>query len=142
MVVTFEAARSKSYVRVRKHLGSPDQKPTATSRPKCPAGREHRLRGVCYLYVRPEYDADLFPNGLPNIKALVRGKRVYDPRNGTTTWSDNWALCVYDYLRDARGFACGDGDVDAATARRPMCRTNWSRSATTAANPATAATGW
>ncbi|AOZ02266.1 hypothetical protein BKK81_23575 [Cupriavidus sp. USMAHM13] len=116
--LTFDGRRTKAYVKVRSHLGSSDQGADDDLVSEVPGWtREHRLRGVCYLYVRLEYDADLFPNGLPNIKALVRGKRVYDPRNGTTTWSDNWALCVYDYLRDARGFACGDGDVDAATVR-------------------------
>ena len=58
----------------------------------------HRLRGVAALYVRLEYDQDKFPSGVPNITALVRGKKVYDPRSGNTTWSQNPALCLNDYL--------------------------------------------
>lgn len=100
-------------LRVRKHLGSPDQLADPDMVSEVPGWTTAcRLRGVCYLYLRLEFDSDIYPNGLPNVKALVRGKRVYDPTNGVTTWSDNWALCVYDYLRDERGFGCTDGDID------------------------------
>ncbi|MGT2429237.1 phage tail protein [Cupriavidus basilensis] len=116
LVVTFEAEVQHRYVRVMKHLGSPDQSADGDMVAEVPGWTwEHRLRGVCYLYVRLEYDADMFPNGLPNIKAVVRGKRLYDPRNGSTSWSNNWALCAYDYLRDERGFGCTDADIDVAT---------------------------
>ena len=35
-----------------------------------------------------------------NVKALVQGKAVYDPRTLTTVYSTNPALCVADYLTD------------------------------------------
>ncbi|NUA26100.1 phage tail protein [Cupriavidus basilensis] len=117
ITVVYEAERSKNIVRIKKHLGSPNQAADGDLIGELPDywTAAHRLCGVCYLYVRLEYDADLFPNGLPNVKAVVKGKRVYDPRNGTTVWSDNWALCTYDYLRDERGFGCTDADIDVAT---------------------------
>ena len=83
----------------------------------------HILRDTAYMYVRLKYDAEQFANGLPNISATVRGKKVYDPRKDSTstvydsalgvstqrlatpsTWSfsQNPALCVYDYLRDTK----------------------------------------
>ena len=58
------------------------------------------LNDTAYLYIRVEYDADLFTNGIPNITALVRGKKVHDPRTGLTEWSDNPALCIADYIND------------------------------------------
>ena len=61
---------------------------------------DHRLQGIAYLYVRLEFDQDVFPNGIPNISALVHGKRVYDPRDATTELSTNPALCIRDYLLD------------------------------------------
>lgn len=117
VTVVYEAERSKNIVRIKKHLGSPNQAADGDLIGELPDywTTAHRLCGVCYLYVRLEYDADLFPNGLPNIKAVVRGKRVYDPRSGRTAWSDNWALCVYDYLRDERGFGCTDADIDVSS---------------------------
>lgn len=116
LVITYEAQQSRSLVRIKRHLGSPDQGADGDLVSEVPGWTwDHRLRGVCYLYVRLEYDADVFPNGLPNIKAVVRGKRVLDPRDGTVSWSNNWALCVYDYLRDERGFGCTDADIDVAS---------------------------
>ena len=61
---------------------------------------DHRLQGIAYLYARLEFDQDIFPNGIPNISALVHGKRVYDPRDATTELSTNPALCIRDYLLD------------------------------------------
>lgn len=116
VAITFEAQRSKSFVRVKKHLGSVDQGADGDMVAEVPGWTwDHRLRGVCYIYVRLEYDADLFPNGLPNVKALVRGKRVRNPSAGAAYWTDNWALCVYDYLKEERGFGCADADIDMAS---------------------------
>lgn len=62
---------------------------------------DHKLQGVAYLYLRLEFDADAFPNGVPEMTALVKGKKVYDPRTATASWSDNPAICVRDYLTNA-----------------------------------------
>jgi hypothetical protein len=61
-----------------------------------------RLRGVAYAYVKLEFDANRFPTGVPAISFLVRGKKVFDPRSQATTWSTNPALCLNDYLTNAR----------------------------------------
>lgn len=60
----------------------------------------HKLSGCAYLSVRLKWSPDLFPNGLPNIRAVVKGKKVYDPRTATTVYSNNSALCAADYLTD------------------------------------------
>lgn len=76
----------------------------------------HRLRGRACAYVRLQYDSDKFPNGVPNISFLVRGKKVYDPRTGVTAWSTNAALCVNDYLTSTRyGLGCNySAEIDNA----------------------------
>ncbi len=76
----------------------------------------HRLRGRACAYVRLQYDSDKFPNGVPNISFLVRGKKVYDPRTGATAWSANAALCVNDYLTSTRyGLGCNySAEIDNA----------------------------
>ena len=43
-----------------------------------------------------------FPNGFPEITAIIKGKKVYDPRTSTTAWSDNPALCLRDYLTSGK----------------------------------------
>lgn len=62
---------------------------------------DHRLRGVAYLGMRFKWDEEAF-SGIPEVTALVTGKKVYDPRTATTAWSDNPALCIRDYLTNTR----------------------------------------
>jgi hypothetical protein len=77
---------------------------------------EHRLRGIAYVYVRLIYDVDVYTQGIPVISALVRGKKLYDPRTSTTAWNSNPALCIRDYLTNTRhGLGVSEGDLDADT---------------------------
>ena len=66
--------------------------------------------GVAYLYVRYEYDQEVFASGVPTVTAVVEGKKVYDPRNTTTVYSNNAALCIRDYIVSAYGLS--DTSVD------------------------------
>lgn len=61
----------------------------------------HRLRGIAYLAIRLKYNPDAF-SGIPEITVLVEGKKVYDPRDDTTAFSANPALCIRDYLTNSR----------------------------------------
>lgn len=72
----------------------------------------HRLQGVAYVYVKLTYDQDVFPRGIPNIKCIVRGKKLYDPRTATTVWSQNMALAVRDYLAGSHGLSAGSSEID------------------------------
>jgi hypothetical protein len=110
-------ASAGSYVRVKKHLGATDQTADSDLVSESAGGwtTDHRLRGIAYLYVRLEFNLDVFPTGVPNIKAVVRGKKLYDPRGGSPSlvqWSDNWALVVRDYLTSSYGLACDDDEID------------------------------
>ena len=70
----------------------------------------HKLSGMAYIAFRLLWDADQFPQGVPNISAVIKGKKVYDPRTSTTAWSQNPALCVRDYMLDEK---YGLGEVSA-----------------------------
>jgi len=72
----------------------------------------HRLQGIAYIYVRFQYNADAFPNGIPSLSCVIRGKKVFDPRTSTTVWSSNPALCIRDYLTSEYGLAQSSGRVD------------------------------
>ena len=65
---------------------------------------DHKLLDTAYMVLRLEHDVDKFAQGLPNISTIVRGKKVFDPDPdvNATAWSDNPALCAYDYLRDTK----------------------------------------
>jgi len=102
-------------VRIRTYLGGPGQVAAPELVAESAGGwtSAHVGTGLAYLYVRLEFDQDVFgQTGLPEITAVVRGKKVRDPRTGVTAWSDNSALCVADYLRDsALGLGCTAGEV-------------------------------
>jgi len=63
---------------------------------------DHILNDTAYLYVKMEYDVEQFAQGMPNISALIRGKKIYNPVTDVTEWTQNSALCVYDYLVDSK----------------------------------------
>jgi len=74
---------------------------------------DHRLRGIAYIYARISYDPDAFPNGLPNISAEIKGKKVLDIRNGSTAFSANPALILYDYFTDTKiGLGIDTSNID------------------------------
>jgi hypothetical protein len=76
---------------------------------------DHKLLDTAYIYVRLNYSADQFAQGLPNISTVVRGKKVYNPATATTEWSQNPALCVFDYLKDTKyGLAESSTSVNVA----------------------------
>jgi hypothetical protein len=101
VTVVYEYTTVTPLVRIKSVLGTATQ--SAFSDLVSESGGKwttvHALKGICAIYVRLQFDADIFNQGLPSISAVVRGKKVYDPRTGLTAWSANSALCAADYLR-------------------------------------------
>jgi hypothetical protein len=76
----------------------------------------HKLTDQGYLYARLEFDPDAFEQGLPNISAKVKGRKIYDPRTSTTAWSENPALVIRDYLTDTvYGLGATAAEIDDAS---------------------------
>ncbi|SOE45387.1 host specificity protein [Escherichia phage vB_Eco_SLUR63] len=66
----------------------------------CPSWKNDMIgKGIAWLRLSLKFDAEKFPSGLPNVKVLKKGRRVYDPRSGQTVFSDNAALVILDYFR-------------------------------------------
>ncbi|WP_077393522.1 fibronectin type III domain-containing protein [Comamonas kerstersii] len=57
------------------------------------------LRGFCYSIFTLDLNNSDLQSGFPVVTATIRGKKVYDPRTDAVGWSDNPALCIYDFLR-------------------------------------------
>lgn len=57
----------------------------------------HRFRGIATIFCDFAADAVAFPR-IPVLQGLIKGRLVYDPRNSTTAYSNNPALCIRDYL--------------------------------------------
>lgn len=111
--VTSQSWNSKIFI--RKFTGGSSQNVKSTldgiadfDGPSLPAN--FRGDGIACLYVRYEYNQDAFPNGVPMITAKVQGKKVYDPRNSTTAYSNNAALCIRDFITSSYGLA--DDSID------------------------------
>jgi hypothetical protein len=90
------------------HLGTTDQ--TADSNLVAASAQwtsAHRGRGVAHGVFKCKHNTARMPS-VPNISAMVRGIKCFDPRNeahdiddpSTWEWTDNPALCLLDYLLD------------------------------------------
>lgn len=82
------------------------------------------FRGISCVYVKLRWGVEGV-NGVPNIRALIRGKNdILDTRTSTTGYSTNPALCLYDYLTDdliGLGAATSELDTTAANTAANVC---------------------
>jgi hypothetical protein len=107
--------RFEGFARVKVHLGGDNQQADSDLVSEVSSwSNQHKLRGIAYLYVRLKYDPDVFATGIPNVSARVKGHALYDPRTALTAWSNNPALCVWDYLTNAQGLGASTDDLNLA----------------------------
>uniref|UniRef100_E6XH36 Membrane protein n=1 Tax=Shewanella putrefaciens (strain 200) TaxID=399804 RepID=E6XH36_SHEP2 len=114
------SSKYATFARLKIHLGNQTTSDPNLTTECSQWTSSHVGFGVTYLYARLKFDTTVFPNGVPNIKALVRGKRIYDPRKpthnwndpATWEWSDNWALCCLDYNRFESGVGAAAHEID------------------------------
>lgn len=98
-------------VTVGKHLGSDSQVAdtdliTATVGEEAEWTTDHKLSGIAYVYVRFEYDPNVFST-LPVVTCDVVGKKCVDIREtggvgSTPIETHNPAVCIWDYLTNER----------------------------------------
>ncbi len=88
-------------VSIDKKLGSDTQTASSVLTPAPSWTSDHTLKGVAYLGMRFKWDRDVF-GSMPEVTAIVRGKKVYDPRTDTTAYRTNPAICLLDYMRNSR----------------------------------------
>lgn len=75
-------------LRVKKHFGDPAQLADANLVTDVTQWTtDHKISGKAYLYLKFTFDKDVYPNGVPNISAIVKGKKLYDPRATSFTAS-------------------------------------------------------
>jgi len=119
-------------VRIKLHKGSDDQLADADLVAECEKWtNDHRLRGIAYIYIRLAYDPDVF-QGIPNVSAVIKGKKILDIRDSSTAFSSNPALVLYDYLTDQNlGLGIDTVNIDTAsfTSLANLCDTTVSLSA-------------
>jgi len=102
-----------SAIRIKKHLGSDTQSADADLVSEdTDWTTDHAAKGVAYIYIRAEFDTSIFPQGLPVFSAIVKGKKVFDPRTSSTAFSSNAALCLRDYLVSDYGLGAESTEID------------------------------
>jgi hypothetical protein len=64
---------------------------------------EHRQSGRTKTYLQLGFDQNVYPNGVPNVTAVIKGmNNVFDPRTSTRGYTANDALCIANYLENAK----------------------------------------
>ena len=75
----------------------------------------HKLQGICYIYLRLEFNRDIF-SAQPAISAYIKGKKINDIRNSlSAAYSINPALAFRDYVTTETkdmGVGFDGGDID------------------------------
>jgi hypothetical protein len=101
----YAQSTTESSVRIKKSLGteaaSVQPFPDLVAESGGAWSNDHKQYGHCKLYVRLRANPVAFPNGIPNITAVIRGARIYDPRSATTAWSSNAALWISHFLTES-----------------------------------------
>lgn len=79
----------------------------------------HRLRGATITYVQytnqafPDDNSRTFPgSGLPVYTNERKCSKIYDPRTGSTAYSENLALVLADFFAHADGWGLGSNAID------------------------------
>ena len=117
-------AKFTGLLTVTKHLGTPGEAADAALTADVPKWTSVcKLSNCAYLYVKLKYDRNAF-SGLPTITADVRGRTLFDPRDGQTRYSNNPALVLRDYLSNTlygRGIASSAIDDTSIAAAANAC---------------------
>lgn len=120
-VVYYQTSSGVTKARVRKYLGASPQFADGTLQTEFPGvwTSNHRAQGVAYLIVELTYDQDAFISGAPNVSAIVRGMKCFDPRTGSTAWTENpalhaRALAAHPYAGNLATTSIDDASVIAA----------------------------
>jgi hypothetical protein len=71
-----------------------------------------KFQGMAYVYMELVYDPE--KNGqMPALWFEVKGKKVFDPRDSSTAWSDNPALIIRDFITDSvYGLKATTGEIN------------------------------
>lgn len=100
-----EHKKKSKYLTIERHLGKDNQTASPAMLEHFPDiwTAAHKLSGLCYIYVKLTQNKDQNVwQGEPTIKAKIKGKKVTDPRTGTFAYSENPAVCYYDYLTSTK----------------------------------------
>lgn len=102
--------------RVRAYLGAAGQNVGAALAAEYPGKitSADKFAGIALLVVDIDYDTDVFPQGPPNVSAVIRGAKCYNPSTTLTVWTENPALHALHYATWSSGWNLQSGDYSTA----------------------------
>lgn len=94
VVIGYQYNEGTPYARIRWDLGGGTAVADARTMELFPSlwTSAHRGQGIAKLICEFRYNDTAFAAGLPQVSALIRGAKVYDPRDGLTKHTENPAL--------------------------------------------------
>lgn len=135
------AGKYAGFVNIWRHTGASGDTAQAEFTSAFPSLTNFVGTGVAKMYIRLLRSQTVFSSGVPqNFRALVKGKRVYDPRldstNGgsgsqrvadatTWAWSENPGLCAADYMTAGSVYFDVATPLVALGMKVPTNRVNW-----------------
>lgn len=118
--INWQSTLGQSVLRIRPYLGTDAQNIGADLADEYPGKitATDRFAGMAAAVIDVLYDPDVFPQGVPNFTATLRGAKCLDPRTGLTVWTRNPMLHAYLYARLGNGWAVpadeiAEADVEA-----------------------------
>ena len=85
---------------------------------------DHKLENIAHVLaifrsVPAQYYSNYYPNGRPEVTAVIKASNdLYDMRDGSTGWSDNPAVVIYDYMTHRDGMRLDRSLIDTASFER------------------------
>lgn len=102
---TTPEAKYTSVLTVENHLGTDTQTVStilSTDLPSLVTSTDTAF-GHAYTVLKLKWDPDVYSDfSVEGIRIEYHGRKVYDPRTGTTAYSANPVLCMRDYLTNTR----------------------------------------
>ena len=93
-----------SFLRIQTALGTDTQGayPSLISESNGLWTEAHKLSGIASVYLRFRFNRDVY-QGIPSVACVIKGKKVFDPRDSSTAFSKNPALILRDYMTSSLG---------------------------------------
>lgn len=127
VTVNYTASTSSTYARIRTYLGTAAQNIGSALASEYPGKitSTDKFAGIAACALDFIYSPDVYPQGPPNVTAVMRGAKCYDPRLDSTVaggsgshriatpstwaWTENPALHALRYAMWSSGFALSYG---------------------------------
>jgi hypothetical protein len=82
---------------------------------------DHKLNGIASIYAKLVADPAVYPNGIPNISAVVVGHQLYDVDGSPVDYYDNPALILLHYLKNYFGAGAEEINTASFATARDVC---------------------